>query len=485
MNRPFMEQMMGVKRPLPEDIVDAILTRTRVSPWRDFLHLMKTVGGLVRARITLTRCINRFQVRLNDALTEPNPPLAECDIAQLRAHYLDLENQLLRKWDAPLINDFFAMIASGLLRSLCAKWLNNADLHNQFLADTGDIISLEPSKRITQMARLARTSPTLATTLADAEIDPQTKLAALREAPELAAEFDRYLHDFGDRCLEELKLESATLADNPAPLLASIGIMASTPERPATPPGHIEPLKLPWLKRQIFTRVSNSARTLIRQRENLRFERTRLFGRVRRIFVQIGKRLHQSALIDDPNDIFFLTLSEALDPRFRNQREAILQRIHQQSSFDAPPPDRFITHGTIERYRTFTSDLETHDGTDDTLSADTFRGIGACQGIVSGKVRVVTNPREATMQRGEILVAKQTDPGWIVLFPAVAGLIVERGSLLSHSAIISRELNLPCIVSVSNITTTLKTGDHVEMDGTTGTIRRQSTPPSSPNHKKS
>jgi pyruvate,water dikinase len=55
--------------------------------------------------------------------------------------------------------------------------------------------------------------------------------------------------------------------------------------------------------------------------------------------------------------------------------------------------------------------------------------------------------------------------------PAAAGLLVERGSLLSHSAIVSRELRLPCIVSLPGITTTLKTGDLLEMDGAAGTVR--------------
>jgi len=82
----------------------------------------------------------------------------------------------------------------------------------------------------------------------------------------------------------------------------------------------------------------------------------------------------------------------------------------------------------------------------------------------------VTTPREATLQPGEILVATQTDPGWVVLFPAAAGLLVERGSLLSHSAIVARELDLPCVVSLTNITTTLKTGDLVEMNGKTGEV---------------
>ena len=98
-------------------------------------------------------------------------------------------------------------------------------------------------------------------------------------------------------------------------------------------------------------------------------------------------------------------------------------------------------------------------------------GTGACPGVIRGKVRVVNDPRNATLEEGEILVAQQTDPGWVVLFPAASGLLVERGSLLSHSAIVARELQLPCIVSIPNITTLLTTGTLVEMNGSTGEVK--------------
>jgi pyruvate,water dikinase len=133
-------------------------------------------------------------------------------------------------------------------------------------------------------------------------------------------------------------------------------------------------------------------------------------------------------------------------------------------STDAPP-DRFQTRGPVSR----------HDHFDSTRPPETVEssltGSGACPGRVTGRVRVVLDPRGARLEPGEILVARQTDPGWVVLFPAAAGLLVERGSLLSHSAIVSRELRLPCIVSLPGITTTLKTGDLVEMDGASGTVR--------------
>jgi len=77
-----------------------------------------------------------------------------------------------------------------------------------------------------------------------------------------------------------------------------------------------------------------------------------------------------------------------------------------------------------------------------------------------------------TVTQGDILVAERTDPGWIMLFPACAGLLVERGSLLSHSAIVAREMALPAIVALSGVTTWLKDGDWVEMNGASGVVRR-------------
>ena len=103
---------------------------------------------------------------------------------------------------------------------------------------------------------------------------------------------------------------------------------------------------------------------------------------------------------------------------------------------------------------------------------DTRQGTGACPGIVRGRARVVRDPRGVELEAGAILVAERTDPGWIMLFPAAAGLVVERGSLLSHSAIVARELGLPAVVGVPGCTTWLVDGDLVELDGATGVVRR-------------
>ena len=85
---------------------------------------------------------------------------------------------------------------------------------------------------------------------------------------------------------------------------------------------------------------------------------------------------------------------------------------------------------------------------------------------------MIDNPANAKLEQGEILVAEYTDPGWIMLFPAASGILVERGSLLSHSAIVSRELGIPAVVGITGLLDNIKTGDMVELDGTTGIVRK-------------
>ena len=91
---------------------------------------------------------------------------------------------------------------------------------------------------------------------------------------------------------------------------------------------------------------------------------------------------------------------------------------------------------------------------------------------MKGKVKIVLNPMSTEVEEGDIVVTKSTDPSWVMVFPLLKGLIVEKGSLLSHSAIISRAMNIPAIVGVLGATSVLKTGDLVQFDGSTGIIKK-------------
>jgi pyruvate,water dikinase len=301
-----------------------------------------------------------------------------------------------------------------------------------------------------------------------------------------------YLARFGDRTVNELKLESSTLHDDPLPLYRAVGALASQ-RRSAQEPGETtsadrlraesrnrvrQALSAHPVRRILFNWVVRHAQRRVRDRENLRLERTRLFGRVRRIFLEIGRRLHAEGRLDDARDIFYLEVDEVLafaDGRTTTTDLRGLAAIRKTEfaayAAGAPPPDRFEVRGSVYTWQEL---RETRPLTMD--SGEDRKGLGCSPGIVRGPVRVVTDPTAVDPGHNAILVAEHTDPGWIMVFPSARGVLVERGSLLSHAAIVARELGIPAVVSLPGLTRWLRDGDVVEMDGSTGLVRRLSQP---------
>src|SRR5262249_47452961 len=144
------------------------------------------------------------------------------------------------RWDAPLVNDFFAMIFYGVLRQLTARWCNDTEgtLQNDLVGGEGGMVSAEPAQRMQAMARVAARHPQLAARLRAGSTREEGSIEAMRTAidtvPELRALVDAYLAKFGERCVNELKLESETLHDDPLPLFRAVGHLAAQPSALAT-----------------------------------------------------------------------------------------------------------------------------------------------------------------------------------------------------------------------------------------------------------
>jgi rifampicin phosphotransferase len=485
-NRRFMEQMMGIKEPLPEDVVKTLSADSFRERARDAWQLGRMLGALVWNCFTLRRITERFYARLNHALADPVDLLAGMRVDELAAYYHNFLGQVLTRWDAPLLNDLFTMVFHGLLRQLCQRWLRAGDeLANDLVRAQGGMISLEPATRLREMAQIAAGHPQLVEVLRRGHAAESAR--AIREIPELSQKCDEYLSKFGERCLEELKLESVTLHDDPSLLLRSIGEVAqgisaknaSAAEPPSSGSAKQrarEALGHDPLRRLIFTWVLRNARSGIRARENLRFERTRVFGRVRRIFVEIGNRLSASDVLENPRDIFYLQVEEVLafihgTAATTNLKElvALRKREFEEMRRQLAPTDRFETHEPVYQGNRFQSPTDKQKPLAD---GEERQGLGSCPGRVRGRVRVIKDAPTTPPPAGSILVAERTDPGWVMLFAAAAGLVVERGSLLSHSAIVSREIGIPSVISVPGVTQWLRDGDLVEIDGGEGIVRR-------------
>jgi len=474
-NRKFMEGMMGVSEALPQEMADAIAPPTDSGTERFFdnLKLARVGFGLVWHELTIRQTIDSFYERLNAALARPNAEIDAMSATQLAAEYRHLEQQLLAKWDAPLVNDFLCMIAFGAAQKAMTKWAGDdgVALLSGMLIGQGDIISAEPARLIREMGAMVRDRPEIVTRLAAGD---RTAVDAL---PDLRLAFDAYIAKFGDRCTQELKLESRTLHDDPAQVLMAIAA-AATPKAAVEAAGAAHDLHdlVPELGKRVMARwLLKWAKARVRDRENLRFERTRLFGRVRRIFLGIGARLTEAGVLNDPRDVFNLTVEELLGAvegaGIASDLKALvrLRDAELRAQIARPdPPERFSVRGA---HISGISKMAVEPA--EPLHANEARkGLACCKGVVIAKVRVIEDPRVEALLPGEILVARHTDPGWIAVFANAAGVIAERGSLLSHSAIVAREMGVPCVVSLKGVTQWLKTGDTVRLDGGAGTVER-------------
>ena len=474
LNAGLMEGMMGVTEEIPADLRPEPPSTGRL---RDALALVRTVGGLVAAHRRLPRMTRAFYARV-DAALGARPDLSGLDLPALADAYDDLERQLLRRWDAPLVNDFFAMVWFGLANKAADAWIGPGALGG-LLAGDGDVVSAEPARRVQALADTC--DDAWARTLAEGTPDEIADGLAAR--PAFARDVRQYVERFGDRCLEELKLESPTLADDPLPLYRSVGSTALRVESGREHDGSAirrcaeasadAALRGHPLRRAAFGWLLRHARARVRGRENLRFERTRVFGRARRLVVAMGERLAEAGRLRDARDVFFLTVGEVLGAARGEDsgRDLRVLAAARQAEFDGyragpAPPDRFTTRGALATAALVPTSTALP------ASGESRQGLGCCAGIVEGRVRVVRDPSGVELAPGTVLVAERTDPGWILLFPACAGLVVERGSLLSHSAIVARELGIPAVVSVPGATAWLRDGDRVRLDGATGLVQR-------------
>lgn len=377
----------------------------------------------------------------------------------------------------------FAVVFYDFLRELTGKWLGDESgtVAARLVTGLQNIESAQPSVEIWDLSRRVVSSEALSCLFADNA--PPTILDALRssrtdESDAFLRELDEFLGRFGYRGVFEAELMLPNWGEDPSYVFEMIknylrGAGGTSPrelaarqerEREETSRKVFERLSGP--RRFAFRGLLAQAQKFIAMREFTKATLIMGIAQIKREYHALSRRYTREGLIPSPSDLFFLTGDEvqalaagergldvgALVERRRREYELNKTVVLPEYSRGKPRPLRGDELGAQE-------------------GVEVLEGIAVSPGRVTGKARVITDPRSnAAIEPGEILIAPVTDAAWTPLFVTAAAIVVDVGGPLSHGSIVAREYGIPGVLNVGAATRMISTGQLITVDGDAGKV---------------
>ena len=338
---------------------------------------------------------------------------------ELLTAYGTIMQDLTSVWDITLVNDMYSFIFTAL----------SGKKGKVRLANIKNLESMKPVIELNELVKLYKSQG-------------PSNLYLSKEK--------EYIENFGDRCLEELKLETKTYRTNPELLrqyIEGAEVLAISGE---TTMG----------KDKYFVK---KAKTGIYNREISRMNRTRIFGMAREIMLRIGDNFVMQGYLKSREDVFYLFYRELSENQ--DYTQVVEERRKLYKNYESLPAFSRLVFKDKIIHKNYV-----HSGTELLEKPDKLFGIASSVGMVKGEVLVIDSPDINIDTSNKIIVTKTTDPGWVFLIKNSLGIIAEKGSMLSHTAIITRELKKPSVVNVKDITKVVKTGDVVELNAAEGMV---------------
>ncbi|HEX9366615.1 MAG TPA: PEP/pyruvate-binding domain-containing protein [Vicinamibacterales bacterium] len=493
---PFGEQLAGAFNQFvgAEDIAPEEEGRPDWRGWRavQALELGRIGASVIWQYLFLTRRVETFERTADEyaRMTEPSalPRLGRAALRDRLRRFMEIRRH---RWKNASLADAGSMVCYAALKAYLRRLLPGEEqdaLHNTLLKALPGLASSRPAIELWKLSRMIRADEDLASLFATA--DPDAVVSGVRTTASFAPfarAFDTYLSDWGFRCSAELMLTTPSFQEDPAAL---VSILKSYAERDGESPEAL-------LARQQAGRVAETRRVIgrvgsaraiplrvllgwtqrsIQLRERARLKQALLYSRLRRVALAIGDDLCAEGRLERRDDVFMLTFEE-LDALLGGNAmfpghlaDEIRERVRAHADLRAMrPPDTFVLpEGSY---------LEPTEARGTAIngpssSPGVLTGTSACGGRVTARATVLADVTEAhKLHAGDVLVTRQTDPGWGPVFPLISGLVMERGGMLSHGAIIAREFGIPSIVGVADATRLIPTGTTVCLDGDRGSVR--------------
>ena len=334
-----------------------------------------------------------------------------------------------------------------------------------------------------ELAIFASRHPSLAAALRAGHCED---LEAHEGGPQFNEKLHTYLETYGWRADEWCMFHLPTWAEDPAAPVQLIARYLSDPTHSPAPAHeravHMRAVaeekiaaRLAPEKRGEFQVLLDAALAHVPISEERALWQLIAIGSARVPLLALGRKLSDAGVIDAPDDVFYLRMAELeLASTPSPMQEAVAQRRSDLARYERMEPPTSIGAPLVVEDRPGPSQLIHRYFFGNSPGASTdgmLKGLGASQGVVTGRARVVHGLHEAgRLEQGEILVCKTTAPPWTPLFAVAAGVVTETGGILSHSAICAREYAIPCVVGTQVATSRIPDGALITVDGTKGTV---------------
>lgn len=466
-NKKYMENMMGVKLELKEGKAKQKLRLFRI--YLRFIH------KLLRIKKDSLLFVDKFERITKDHFNNSFENYTNKGLVDL---YRQLEENILDDFTTPITNDMGAMVFLGILNdALKKKKLSDYEgLLSKVLAKQGNVESLKQSIALIDLVNYINNDTQLKSYYQNTEIEKI--IEELDKDNKINKQIKEYIYKYGSRAMEELKLETVTLFQDPRFLIQTIKNYLNMEKIPAVYSDEEFDIKDFYKHFSLFEKlyikpVTEITKYFVKNRELLRLRRTYIYSIVRNIFLRMGQNFKEEGIIENARDIFFMEKKEAFDIAsfgivgYEDIRTQIEERKKEyEINKEKECYERMYFYGEVKE-----ENMLPIYARQEIISQDlnTLQGVAGGGRVVEGTVKYVKEPEEADIE-GYILMAKRTDPGWTVLFPMAKAVIIERGSVLSHSAVIAREMGLTLVVGIRGLTSRVEDGMRVRVDGIKGTV---------------
>ena len=395
------------------------------------------------------------------------------------------------RWGIGSVNNYYLLLLGRLTNTLVRRWLpgTTPGTLTGMLCGARENRSVAAIRSALELAeRTGRSAPLSAVLGRQDDELLWDDLTAGTYGEDLAVAALGHVRRYGDRSLQDLKMESVTIRQEPWRLLQIVrayahesltvaGNRAQELQTRAEAELHLRAQCPNPVRRAVLRGCYAVMREFLCSREDMRFCRSQLFGVSRAMLFELARRLVKAGVLEAERDVLDLTAPEVLGAfsgtlsgpdlsQLASLRRA--QRHVWLSEPDLPPLLR--TDEDTPLTAAFAAEEMPGPQADGSASRQLV-GIASSPGRVRGRAKVIADPAiDASECRDRILVARETDPGWLFLMMAAKGIVVERGSPVSHTAITGRMLAIPTVVAVPAATRLIRDGDWIELDGIAGTV---------------